>query len=290
MCFFSEQLWDEQSYKPVHVRVWYKQILAPNFIDSQLSLLLGGWLSFGESHAGIAGSKDWARNWKDLRICPKVNVIYIWNTSQIVQSPGSLPLNFLRPVYKGHGLSIVKVTACNKQLLMAEEGVTVFTVTVGNSLFLLIYGFLLSIQPRHPVPGIAVKAMLKESPLSPEPHLNCKRAFLPSARKSWPWAECVGEAERLGATRTRTPRWVWAEALGQWRLKPAHIVWMNLYSTTECRPDAAIKAGTSPCGPGKAEDDLNMGQVKAQQYLEAASLWSPVIFLLAAKKNLQFWR
>lgn len=101
-----------------------------------------------------------ARNWKDLRICPKVNVIYILNTSQVVQSAGSLPLDFLSPVYKGHGLSIVKVTACNMQLLMAE-GVIAFTVSVGNSLFLLIDGFLPSIQPRHPVPGIAVKAMLK---------------------------------------------------------------------------------------------------------------------------------
>lgn len=46
---------------------------------------------------------------------------------------------------------------------------------------------------------------------------------------------------------------------------------MNLYSTTECIPDAAIKARTSPCGLGKA-DDLSMGQVKAQQRLEAALL------------------
>lgn len=59
---------------------------------------------------------------------------------------------------------------------------------------------------------------------------------------------------------------------------------MNLYSTTECIPDAAIKAGTSPCGPGKA-DDLSMGQVKAQQRLEAALLWSLVIFLLAANRS-----
>lgn len=59
---------------------------------------------------------------------------------------------------------------------------------------------------------------------------------------------------------------------------------MNLYSTTECIPDAAIKAGTSPCGLGKA-DDLSMGQVKAQQRLEAALLWSLVIFLLAANRS-----
>lgn len=107
-----------------------------------------------------------ARNWRDLRICPKDNVIYLLNTSQIVKSLGSLPLDFLRPVCKGHGLSTVEVTARSKELgpILVAEGVSVSTVSVGNSLFLLIYGFLPFIQSRHPVPGVAVKAMLKESP------------------------------------------------------------------------------------------------------------------------------
>lgn len=67
---------------------------------------------------------------------------------------------------KGHGLSTVEVTARSKELgpILVAEGVSVSTVSVGYSLFLLIYGFLPFIQSRHPVPGVAVKAMLKESP------------------------------------------------------------------------------------------------------------------------------
>lgn len=56
---------------------------------------------------------------------------------------------------------------------------------------------------------------------------------------------------------------------------------MNLYSATKWTPDAGIKAETFPCGPGKAEEDLNMGHFKAQQCLKAPSLRSLAVLLLA---------
>lgn len=66
------------------------------------------------------------------------------------------------------------------------------------------------------------------------------------------------EAKRLRDSCRTTeigtvPRRVWAEALWQWRLKSAFVVWMNLSSATKCAPDAGIKTETFPYGPRKAE-------------------------------------
>lgn len=101
------------------------------------------------------------RNWKDLRICPAVNIAYSLTQSQVVKSLGSLPFDFLRPEWKGHSLYVLKVTKTNKQLgylLVAEEGVIVSAMWVGKLLTFVWCLFCLFIRPRHLRAELALKA------------------------------------------------------------------------------------------------------------------------------------
>lgn len=116
------------------------------------------------------------RHWKDLRICPAVNIVYNLNKSQIVKSLGSLPFDFLRPEWKGHSLYILKVTKTNKQLgyLLVAEGVIESAMWVGNSLLLSGVSCLF-ICPGHLITELPLKAVAR------------------SLRSSWPSAGCAGE-------------------------------------------------------------------------------------------------
>lgn len=146
--------------------MWYKQTPAPNSFDSYYWMDDNGWLNVGRNDTGIVGSKVCPfgpfslsrrkyphmslclHNWKDLSVWPAANIAYNPNKSQTVQSLGSLPFHFLQPEWKGHSLSVLKVTKTNKQLgylLVAEEGVIVSALWVGNSFYLvsLVYSLVL---------------------------------------------------------------------------------------------------------------------------------------------------